>query len=970
MRAFEPGSRPNDLRRLLENGTWVRRLAARLLWDESLTDDILQEVWITALERPPSKPAALRAWLRTVVRSLCLRANRALMRRKRTERGNGRDVEAPSAQEVEERLESQRRLLEAVLSLSEPYRSVIHLHFYEGLKLVEIARLQGISDSTVRTQLSRGLAELRERLARDFGGKGEMRTSLLALVLPAGLYFLDGAAAAASAPPTEGSLGARPSSRSVARARLFLTASTAAVFLAALVTLWSASRAHEAAVRSASVSAEVPARVARVMPALDGAIQETPHPERAVTKPPAMPSLRVLVVDSVEGRPVEGARVYRAPRTEPQSHLLGQTAADGTLLVGDPAALRDPWIVLAEGFIEHREPAARRDAEQGVHVVEVEAEFPAVVAVLDPHGSPAPGVPVTVLASVRGVHELEPVTVVTDLRGEIVYTFRHPDTTIRIASPGHVSLSLPAETPRMTVRLRPGLSIEGVVLGPDGAPVSDCRVRIESRSLRNPVTVVSDAIGAFSPGFLDPAEDVTLRFLAPALPGYRVTGRPPVDGPWRFQLPGGVTLSGTVSRPDGEPVSGGHAFVLAPEGAGDEGPDGLASQVRAAGLPPARRATRRLVTRVRAPIDDAGRFVLGPIGHSGKEEYLFVFHPNHGRHLEHLEVLEPGAPFAVRLEGGTKVTGVLTSPDGAPLAGVLLHFGEVWSNDIECVIGRTRTGADGSFAFHGLPDGVGQPLPGAWGRDGEAVVRASVFVAAFAPDVIVERAGTDGAAAEEVFPGAFEVSDALRREEPIRLIGAARERLASLAVCLRDGDGFPVRAWTRAAVLDTKGVVHAGVVGRNLHGARFFSDHTLAVERLGGADLVFLPEGYRWSALGGLDLREGGAIDVMLAPIAASPWRLRLMRIDGTPAAGWPAFVSLPFGAAEPRAAVLLGKTDAEGAISVASLPPGPHAIAIPFEGSDARGELMGSEELSGRVAWSWVEVRDGCHQELTVPAR
>jgi RNA polymerase sigma-70 factor (ECF subfamily) len=970
MRAFEPGSRPDDLRRLLENGTWVRRLAARLLWDESLTDDILQEVWITALERPPSKPAALRAWLRTVVRSLCLRANRALGRRKRIERGTERAAEVPSAEEVEDRLESQRRLLEAVLSLGEPYRSVIHLHFYEGLKLVEIARLRGISDSTVRTQLFRGLAELRERLARDLGGRGGMRTSLLALVLPAGLYFADGAAAAASALPTEGSARARPFSPSPSRARLLVAASAAAVLLAALVTLWSASRAHETGVLTAGAPSAVPAAAARVMPPVGGPDRETPRPERAVATIPAMPSIRVLVVDSVEGRPVEGARVYRAPRTDPGSHLLGRTAADGTLLVADPAALRDPWIVLAEGFIEHREPAARRDAERGVHVVRLEAELPAVVAVLDPDGLPAPGVPVTVLASVRGVHDIEPVTIATDLRGEVVYTFRHPDTTIRIASPGHVSLSLPAEMPRMTVRLRPGLRMEGIVHGPDGAPVSDCRVRIESGSLRNPVTVASDAGGVFSPGFLDPAEDVTLRFLAPGLPGYRATGRPPVDGPWRFQLPGGVTLSGTVSRPDGEPVRGGHAFILAPEGDGDEGPDGPASNVRAAGLPAGRRATRRLVTRARATIDDAGRFALGPVAQGGKEEYLFVLHPGHGRHLERLEVLEPGASVTVRLESGTKVTGLLTSPDGAPLAGVLLHFGETWSNDVECVIGRARTGADGRFVFHGLPDGVGQPLPGTWGIDRESVVRAGVFVAAFAPDVIVERAGTDGPAAAEVFPGAFDISDALRGEEPIRLIGAARERLASLAVCLRDGDGLPVRTWTRAAVLAAGGGVHVGVVGRNLHGARFFSDQTLAVERLDGADIVFLPEGYRWSALAGLDLREDGAIDVVLAPIAASPWRLRLKEVDGTPAAGRPALAGLPFGASEPRAAALLGRTDAEGEIPVVSLPPGPHAIAIPFDGSGACGELMRMEELSGRVEWSRVGVRDGGLEELTVPAR
>ncbi len=985
MRPFEPRSKPDDLRRLLENGTWVRRLVSRLLWDEGLVDDVLQEVWITALERPPSKPGALRAWLGTVARSLCLRANRALRRRRRIERNTAREVQAPSAQEVEERVESQRRLLDAVLSLGEPYRSVVYLHFYEGLKLVEVARLQGTSDSTVRTQLSRGLDQLRERLARDFGGRGTMRAMLLALVLPAEVFLPGRPAAAASVRPA--AMSSRVATRSpfLARARRLAPAFVAMVFVATVVLVWNASHGNPTAVRSVAVTGGAAAGSGHVRttgvrgdagihepgPQATGAIGAT-----VSTRPPAVDSVRVLVVDGPGGRPVHGARVYRAPRTDPRSELLGETAADGTLLVSDPGALRDPWLVLASGFLEHREPAARRDAQGGVHVVELEAELTAVVLVLDPGGSPAPGVPVTILATVRGVHDVEPVTVVTDLEGEAAYTFRHLDTTIRVAAPGHVSLSLPAETPRMTVRIRAGRAADGIVLGPGGVPVPDCRVRIESGSLRNPVSVASDALGILHLGVLDPAEEVTLRFHAPGLPAHRITGRPPADAPWRFQLPGGVTLSGTVSGPDGEPVSGGHVFILGPEGgedsgAVDGGAEGPVSRVRQAGLPPSTRPTRRLVTRARASIDEAGRFTLGSLPPGGADEYLFVHHPEHGRHLERLEALEPGAPLDVQLARGAKVKGILTSPDKKPLGGVLLHFGEVWSNGIECVIGRTRTDAGGAFAFRGLPEGAGQPLPGAWGEDGNPVVRASVFVAAFAPDVLVERVGPAGSAGpveEEIFPGCFEISGAISTGEPIRLAGAARERLASLGICLRDGDGVPVRAWTRAVVLDPYGGVHTGVLGRNLHGARYFSDQTLPVERLRGSDLVLLPEGHRSCAISNLDLRESGVLDVTLAPASTSPWRLRLRRADGTPAAGWPVLVGLPFGSASPRAAAALGTTDADGAISVASLPRGAHNFAVPFDREDARGEVMRPEELAERVAWMWAQVLDGSYEDLTAP--
>jgi hypothetical protein len=252
-------------------------------------------------------------------------------------------------------------------------------------------------------------------------------------------------------------------------------------------------------------------------------------------------------------------------------------------------------------------------------------------------------------------------------------------------------------------------------------------------------------------------------------------------------------------------------------------------------------------------------------------------------------------------------------------------------------------------------------------------VRLALFVAAFAPDEIVE-AGGSGGVAEELFPGAFDISDIASRGGPLRLVGAARERLASLAVRLRDEDGLPIRAWTRAAVLDPAGGVHTGIIGRNLEGARFFSDDTLDVERLRGSDLVLMPAGHRWTASSGLDLREGGAVDVMLAPISPSPWHLRLRLPDGAPAAGRPVFAGLPFGAAVPRAAVSVGTTDEDGALTTGFLPPGLHAIGAPFEGSEMAGvkagALLGPEAFAGRIAWTRCEVRDGGQLDLTVPAR
>lgn len=52
----------------------------------------------------------------------------------------------------------------AVLGLPAKYRTAIHLHYYEGFSVAEIAVLLGCAEGTVKSQLSRARAMLREEL--------------------------------------------------------------------------------------------------------------------------------------------------------------------------------------------------------------------------------------------------------------------------------------------------------------------------------------------------------------------------------------------------------------------------------------------------------------------------------------------------------------------------------------------------------------------------------------------------------------------------------------------------------------------------------------------------------------------------------------------------------------------------------------------------------------------------------------
>ena len=117
-------------------------------------EDILQEVFCRRLYRAPdfASPDHERRWLFRVALNLCRdawkRASRAEL-----------PLEAAASAATPEEL----GLLDHVAALPEPQRAAIHLHYYEGYSLREIARLLGVTVPTVKMRLKRGRDALRSR---------------------------------------------------------------------------------------------------------------------------------------------------------------------------------------------------------------------------------------------------------------------------------------------------------------------------------------------------------------------------------------------------------------------------------------------------------------------------------------------------------------------------------------------------------------------------------------------------------------------------------------------------------------------------------------------------------------------------------------------------------------------------------------------------------------------------------------
>ncbi|HUR28307.1 MAG TPA: sigma-70 family RNA polymerase sigma factor [Planctomycetota bacterium] len=183
---------------------WLRALAASLVRDPDEAADLASDVWVQALQRRPdvgeSRP--LRAWLTVVSRRLAARRRREGGARREREQSAARHEGLPSADRAIERVELQRKLVEAVLSLDEPYRSAVVLRHLEQLSPAEIAQRQGCTSEAARQRIARGLAQLRARLDRDFDGGRAAWHAVLApfagQAAPAGGAALAGAAAVSS----------------------------------------------------------------------------------------------------------------------------------------------------------------------------------------------------------------------------------------------------------------------------------------------------------------------------------------------------------------------------------------------------------------------------------------------------------------------------------------------------------------------------------------------------------------------------------------------------------------------------------------------------------------------------------------------------------------------------------------------------------------------------------------------------
>ena len=136
----------------------VFRIALHCMGRIQEAEDAVQEVFLRLYihKGPFENPEHLRRWLIRVTVNVCRDILKNPWRR--------RQVSLDSVPEPVFEQPEQLELYQEVLNLSEKYRVVLVLFYYEEFSTKEIAEILGLKQSAVTTRLSRARALLKQRL--------------------------------------------------------------------------------------------------------------------------------------------------------------------------------------------------------------------------------------------------------------------------------------------------------------------------------------------------------------------------------------------------------------------------------------------------------------------------------------------------------------------------------------------------------------------------------------------------------------------------------------------------------------------------------------------------------------------------------------------------------------------------------------------------------------------------------------
>ena len=150
-----------EVQRVVETyASTLLRVAFSQMKSMSDAEDMVQEALLKYMEKAPEFETLEheKAWLIRVTINLCRnRRNTAWFKKT-----------VPLDESIPALESGESVVLGAVLALPKKYRTVIHLYYYEGYPVAEIAKILNRNPNTVVSQLSRARGLLKKSLKEDF----------------------------------------------------------------------------------------------------------------------------------------------------------------------------------------------------------------------------------------------------------------------------------------------------------------------------------------------------------------------------------------------------------------------------------------------------------------------------------------------------------------------------------------------------------------------------------------------------------------------------------------------------------------------------------------------------------------------------------------------------------------------------------------------------------------------------------
>lgn len=682
------------LRELTARDAWMQALARHLVRGEDAAD-LAQEAWLKALESPPSDSAALRPWLRRVMRGLAKRWRTSSEHRRAREAATARSESTPSTEEVLDRETTRYIVAQAVRGLDEPYRTAIVCRYFEGLAPREIAARVGASPVAVESRLKRGLQKLRARLERDLGGRVACGGALTRLAA-------DTVAAAASASVMSGAIVISTKTK---------IAGALAVALTAAVALWPDNPPSP----PAPVVAEKPTpRGAEAESHTDDRPAEQASPDATSSTPTAHPHVATTIaprrivgcVRDAAGTPIAGATVsalYLRRLTVTLPTMRSTTTDERGNYALEPIDARCVVQAAATQHCTERrqvDPGSRADFNLGAPAT-IGGTVKAVSSGLGCAG-------VTVVAydwqpphdHTRGqwlnTWRAPPVaTTSTDASGQYAFECLRPGQyTLWFLSAEHVDRCLTgpivadAAHVRVTdVWLADGDTMSGTVSDADtGAPIAGARVHVRPEEH---IEATTDAHGRFVIRGIDPK--LQQRRIRVVAAGYVPQRESYYDMAYEreqrvdIRMHRGVLIAGTVRAEDGSPLPGARV-----------------STTKMVTYPPDLRALHAREMAV-AHSDETGQYRLR-VTRRDKPRVIHAAKDGYGVGCTEPFAIPPNEDMAeadVQVVRGGAIVGRVTQPSGSPVAGARVT---VFRDRLHCV-GQAFTRADGTYGIGGIPCG-------------------------------------------------------------------------------------------------------------------------------------------------------------------------------------------------------------------------------------------------------------------------